>query len=68
MAKNWLTAFKKPHCLCLANMMGVELDTGTTIPLDVFKMRKLLHKMPFPVMRGDCSTFKADLVKTWEES
>lgn len=67
-AKNWLTAFKKPHCLCLANMMEVELDTNTTIPFHVFRMRKLLLKMPFPVTRGNCSTFKADLVKTWEES
>lgn len=66
--KNWLTAFKKPHCLCLANMIKAEVDTGSTIPFHVFKIRKLLLKMPFPDMRSDCSTFKAALVNTWEES
>lgn len=72
-AKNWVTVFKAFHGICPANRQDIplreaELDTGTTIPFHVFKRRKLLLKMPFPVMRGDCSTFKADLVKTWEES
>lgn len=55
-AKNWLTAFKKPHGHSLANMVEPGLDSTTTIPFHVFKMKKLLLKMPFPVMRGYCST------------